>query len=304
MKVPFLNQKRRKEMGLLAAEFASTILGHMEPAQVQPRLDDPWLKTMYHLLALLYLLPGAKLDVNPSREYALVGAKATGNRELFLQAMTAFQAPKDVLNAMTETYRRTIFSGFIAELRSDLMMALTQGLIYSYRGAAISLRCALEDLYRHLYYMDHPQEFAALSVGRETEFSMKISPQGLREYLSRANYLCSIASAQIDFSPKSDPKDMDWLSVNDELYAALSSAVHGASSEWFAAVGSATSLQRNNGKEEKLNSLFVKFAKLCSTFIIAAHRDVFSSLGDYDKSLVFEIYAPVERRNLRALLNI
>ncbi|MDZ7864094.1 hypothetical protein [Acidovorax sp.] len=304
MKVPYLNQKRKKEMGLLAEDFAKTIRGHMESAQIKPRLDDPWLKIMYHLLALLHLLPGARLDVNPSREYALLGAKATGNRELFLQAMTAFQAPEDVLNAMRESYRRTVFSGFIAELRSDLMMALTQGLIYSYRGAAISLRCALEDLYRHLYYMDHPQEFAALSAGRETEFSMKISPQGLREYLSRTSYLRSIVGAKIDFSPKSDPKDMDWIAVNDDLYSALSSAVHGASSEWFAAVGSAASLVRNDGKEEKLNALFVRFAKLCSTFLIAAHRDVFASLGDYDKSLVFEIYEPLERRNLRVLLNI
>jgi len=304
MKVPYLNQKRKKEMGLLAEEFARTIRGHMEQAQVQPRLDDPWIKTMYYVLALSHLLPGVKVDVNPSREYALVGAKAQGSRELFLQAMTAFQAPEAVLDVMAASYRRTVFSGFIAELRSDLLMALTQGLVYSYRGAAISLRCALEDLYRHLYYMDHPQEFAALSAGRETEFSMKISPQGLREYLARTSYLRRIAGARVDFAPKADPKDMDWLGVNDELYSSLSSAVHGASSEWFAAVGSAASLQKSEAKEEKLNSLFVRFAKLCSTFLIAAHRDVFASLGDYDKSLVLEIYSPVERRNLRALLNI
>lgn len=302
MKIPYLNKKRRTEMASLSAEFQDAISKNLDPAAVNPRFEAGWLRAIYPLLALLQLLSNSRATLNPSREYALLGARLTGNQELFLRALNSFQGPVEVIDAMQNAYGRTIFSGFISELRSDLLMVMVQGLMYSYRGAGIGLRCALEDLYRHLYYMDHPQEYAARSLG-QSEHMMKLSPQFFREYLRRTSYLSRLTDVDLDFSPKSE-NSMDWFGRNDKLYGDLSAAVHGASDEWFAAVSSAASLQRNISKDDKLDALFEDFAKLCTTFLIAAHRDVFSSAGDYDKSLVLEIYSTKERKNFRCLFNI
>lgn len=303
MKVPFLGFKRKSEMAKLIGEFRKKIVQHLDENSVTVRLDEPWLRSLYPLLALLHLLNSAGRTLNPSREYALLGAKESGDQNTFLEAINSFQASPNVLHAMQRAHKATIFTGFISELRSDILLVLVQGLIYSYRGSAVGLRCALEDLYRHLYYMDHPQEYASLASG-QSEYGMKISPKFFREYLRRTSYLAPLRGVRQDFSKKNDSEDDDWFDRNEDLYADLSAAVHGASNDWFAAVSTADSLKHNNAKSATLDSLFVGFAKLCATLLIAAHRDVFSAANDYDKSIVLEMYSPSERSNFRLLFNI
>lgn len=302
MKVPYLKKKRRTDMVALTKEFSDAISEHLKKTTIETRVEAEWVKSMYPLFALLQLLDGSGESLNPSREYALIGAAAEEARDVFLQAMDAFQAPTEVSCAMRKAYKRTIFSGFISELRSDLLMAMVQGLMFAYRGVGIGLRCALEDLYRHLYYMDHPQEFHALQLG-ESEYSMKLNPQFFRDYLRRTSYLAPFGLVSLTFSIK-EPEAMDWFGVNEQLYANLSAAVHGASGEWFAAISNANSLAQNEAKERNLNRLVGDFSKMCVTFLIAAHRDVFASGGDYDKSLVLEIFDDDERKGFRRLLNI
>lgn len=304
MKVPYLNKKRAKEMAALVEEFNIKITENLERSSVNERLKEPWMCAIYPLLALLGLLTDGEGALNPSREYALLGAKSAGDRDTFLEAINSFQASKKVTSAMQRAHKETIFTGFIAELRSDLLLVLVQGLIFSYRGSAVGLRCALEDLYRHLYYMDHPQEFLALSSGHQ-ENSMDISPKSFRDYLKITSYLSPLHKVCFDFSKKPEKSPgMDWFGKNEELYGKLSAAVHGASNDWFAAVSSASSLSENIQKNSKLNAVFVDFAKLCVTALIAAHRDIFSSANDYDKSLILDIFEPNERAGFRFLFNV
>lgn len=303
MKVPYLKKKRRTDMLALTTEFSDAIGDHLKIATIETRVEAAWLKSMYPLFALLQLLDDSGESLNPSREYALIGAATEGARDVFLRAMEAFQAPTEVSCAMRKAYKRTIFSGFISELRSDLLMAMVQGLMFAYRGVGIVLRCALEDLYRHLYYMDHPQEFHALQLGG-SEYAMKLNPQFFRDYLRRTSYLAQFSSVSLNFSIKKSAEVMDWFGVNEQLYSNLSEAVHGASGEWFAAISNANSLAHNEAKERNLDKLVGDFSKMCVTFLIAAHRDVFASGGDYDKSLVLEIFDDGERKGFRRLLNI
>lgn len=309
MKVPYIKEKRRKEMMELATEFSFSIAGHLEPSELAKNLKSGWLSNLHAVFALLQILLDTPHNLNPSREYALEGSKREIDHSIFVKAVNAFQAPADVLQAMRSAYSSTIFSGFIRELRSDLMMVLLHSLMCNYRGAAIGLRCALEDLYRHLYYMDHQQEYAALRDERASEYEMKISPQGLREYLSRASYLQSYSSVGIDFAPKSkDQKSaaivMDCFGWNEKLYGALSAAVHGASDKWFSSIEHAASMKKDLEKEKLLEGLGSEFSKLSVAFLIAAHRNLFFSVGDYDRSIVLNLYSEEERKNLRALLNI
>lgn len=307
MKVPFLKEKRRSEMLALASDFSNAICAHLSIGNLEARLHAGWLNRMYSMFALLEILLDENRDLNPSREYALEGTKRNGASELFLKAMRSYQASADVSDLMQRSYSATIFSGFVAELKSDILMVFLHGLFYSYRGAAISLRCAMEDLYRHLYYKDHLQEYMALRDNRESEHGMKLGPQGFREYLSRTAYLQKFKTVGTDFSPKpktADNKTMDLFGLNDEMYGALSAAVHGASDEWFAALETANSLTPNSAKDQKLDDLCTRFCKLCTAFLLAAHRDIFSAAGEYDKSIVLDLYSSAERRDLRLLLNL
>lgn len=295
-------------MTALAAEFSSIIAANLSEPSLKPRLHGGWLNELHSMFALLQIFLNGTHWVNPSREYALQGAKLLGDRELFLASINSFQASEPVLASMRSAYSSTIFTGFIAELRSDLMMVFVNGLMYGYRAAAIGLRCALEDLYRHLYYMDHPQEYMALRSGRETEHSMNLSPIRFREYLRRASYLQPFGTVNIFFSEKkavdNNAVEMDMFGKNEELYSSLSAAVHGASEDWFAALHNASALRYQAEKEKKLKSLCIDFCKLCVAFLVAAHHDIVSSSGDYDRSIVFEVFNDEERANFRKLLNI
>lgn len=302
MKVPYLAKKRAADMLSLAGEFSEVIGSHLEVVEIERRIHSPWLKSIYPLFALLQILERSNARMNPSREYALAGASAMGDARLFLQSVSAFGEAPDVLLAMQRAYGGTVFTGFISELKSDLLMVLFQGLVYSYRGAGVGLRCAVEDLYRHLYYMDHLQEFHALQDG-VSEYSMKLSPQGFRDYLRRASYFSSFSRVNTKFSVKLDG-EMDWFGMNDSLYGDLSAAVHGASGEWFASISSASSLRRDEVKEDRLNILIENFTKFSISFLIAAHRDAFSSGGEYDKSIVLEVFDLEERGAFRKLMNV
>lgn len=309
MKVPYLKERRRNGMAELASEFSVAIASHLESKTLAENLKNGWLNELHAVFALLQILLDSPHNLNPSREYALEGAKRTVDHAVFVNAINSFQAPPNVFQAMRGAYSETIFSGFIRELRSDLMMVLMHGLMFNYRGAAISLRCALEDLYRHLYYMDHQQEYVALREERASEHDMKISPQGLREYLTRASYLQSYSAVGIDFAPKpKSPKNeaiaMDYFGLNEKLYGALSAAVHGTSDRWFSALENAGSLKKNIAKDALLQKLGTDFSKLSVSFLIAAHRNIFTAVGDYDRSMVLDLFTGNERKNLRLLLNI
>jgi len=303
MKVPYLKKKRKAELIELSTQFSVAISKNLSPVGFPTRLESSWLNDFYPLFALLELLLNKRVDINVSREYALEGARSSGDMGAFLEAINSFNASPRVTQALRRAHSETIFSGFIEELRSDVLMAFINALMYSYRGSAIHLRCALEDLYRHLYYMDHPEEYRALQERRETEHSLKLSPLAFRDYLRRASYLQRFTSVSISFKAKIE-NEMDLFGLNDMLYAQLSSAVHGASSDWFAAIQNASSLQVNSDRESKLANLGCNLAKMCIAFLIAAHRDIFLAAGDYDKSIVFEIFSENEKSSIRSLLNV
>lgn len=291
-------------MLLLACDLSSAIVPDLDHAHLERRVAGaPWVLSMYPLFALLKLLDGSGGALNPSREYAMAGAAQQGDRRLFLKALSSYQADDSVSSAMRQAYHATMFSGFISELRSDLILVLMQGLMYSYRGMAIGLRCALEDLYRHLYYMDHPQEYNFLVSG-ESEYSMKLSPKDFRAYLSRASYLRPIAGYAIDFKKKVKPEDGDWFGINESLYGDLSSAVHGASDRWFSALTNAASLKINSDKEAEISGLIDKFSKMSSIFLILAHKQIFCSAGDYDKSIVLSVFDCQQKHSFRAAMNL
>lgn len=304
MKVPYLKSKAKADMLRLSKDLSGSVLSSLENEVVENRVaSSAWVSGLYPVFSLLKILDDSKLALNPSREYAMAGAAADGDRSLFLRAISSYQEEAGTSAAMRRAYRATIFSGFISELRSDLILVLMQGLVYSYRGMAIGLRCALEDLYRHLYYMDHPQEYLSLVSG-ESEYSMKLAPKDFRQYLTRTSYLKGFALCSTEFIKKTKPEDCDWFGINESLYHDLSAAVHGASGRWFAGLENAESLKINLAKEKEMNLLVDKFSSLCTVFLVSAHRELFASASDYDKSIVLSVFGDEQKHSFRRYMNI
>jgi len=304
MKVPYLKERRRHELQQISIEFGAAISTHFSKERGEARSKSGSAVAAHSLFTLLQLLLSGPHQLNPSREFALEGAKASGNFGAFVSALSAFGAPANVAGLMQEAYAATIFSGFVRELRSDLLLALLQVQICNYRGAAIALRCALEDLYRHLFYMDHQQEYLAVREGRASEMELKISPVQLRAYLQNTSYLRTFATVNLSFQRKNtELKEMDLFGLNEQLYGDLSAAVHGTS-DWFAAIENASSLKEVGPKEKLLDRLASDLCRLATAFLVAAHLPIFSSAGDYDKSIVLDALVPEERANFRRLLNV
>jgi len=291
-------------MHSLVCDLSSAVVPGFDEAQLERRVaGTPWILSMYPVFALLKILDESGAALNPSREHAMAGAAQRGDRKLFLKAISSYQEDEDISLAMRQSCHSVMFSGFISELRSDFILVLMQGLMFSYRGMAIGLRCALEDLYRHLYYMDHPQEYYALQSG-ESEYSMKLAPKDFRAYLTRVSYLKPISECTVDFTRKDKPEDGDWFGVNEALYRDLSAAVHGASDRWFSALFNAGSLKHNAEKESEIGSLIERFSRMCSAFLILAHRQIFCSAGEYDKSIVFSVFDESQKHAFRRVMNI
>lgn len=103
--------------------------------------------------------------------------------------------------AVREGVRAETFSEFFFELFSDALLILINAMTFNYRGSVIAVRCALEDLYRHLYYKDHPQELAMIRGGGIDEQAIGLSPAFLRAYLQRAPYLRIFGTVDDSFSP-------------------------------------------------------------------------------------------------------
>lgn len=333
MIVPYFKNKRYEEMHRLAEEFRKKIdsnfienFSHDRKSQEYEKLNS-LLGSSYSMLALMKLLLSGDFDANPSRELALFHAQNNGDVKLFVDAMSNFKASKATLAAMKIAYAESIFTGFMRELQSDILMAFVQCLAFNYRGAAIHLRCALEDLYRHLFYMHHPQEYKMLVNGTQDEISMKLGPRVFREYLSRVDYLQPFAhrsdiesaveptgegnkSVKEDCNDDSgflnsvEQKQLALHSVNESLYRDLSSAVHGATSDWFAATESAESLVFNQDRQKRLYSIFSRFNLLSISFLVAAHKDSIIKMAEYDRSIVFSGLPKDIRGNLRKLLNV
>lgn len=307
MKVPYLQNKRTEEMMALASDFSKKIAKNLSRQEVKSKLGaGSSINELYSLFTLIEILiaPEGHL-VNPSKEYALESIRRTGDPELFFKAIRSFNASDDISNHMNKEYSTMSFNGFITELRSDILMAFVQILINNYRGSAISLRCALEDLYRHIYYMHHSQEYIAIQNGIHSEYALKINPQVLRDHLKMVSFLEVFCDVSVDFDkPSPGTVLFNIFGLNDELYSNLSSAVHGNSNKWFSALENANSLEKIDSKELCMNLILKKFTKVCISLLIATHKSHFCSISDYDKSIIFDCFLKNEKSNFRKLLNV
>jgi len=300
MKVPFLNKRIKSEFDAFLVELENSVKRSVARAQTDD--DKELFGHLYPLFVLLRTLSSSEYVRDPVRETVLAELKNT-SKQRFLEAVSFFKLPHPYQVEFKTGMQRQVFTGYFQELFSDALLLLNSYYTHNYRSAQIALRCMLEDLYRHLYYRDHPQELIAVHDGSRSEYEIGIRPRVLRDYLTRTDYLASFKTLNIDFLPRTTD-DKTWFDINEELYANSSSAVHGSgdsslntfqSNLDFVYVESKAKLTLNAAKE---------FTQMAVAFLLSAHVDQFLSFSEYERSLVLSKYPDKRRAALRLALNI
>ncbi len=300
MKVPFLNKRIKNEFDAFLVELENSVKGSVARAQIDD--DKELFGYLYPLFVLLRTLSSSEYVRDPVRETVLAELK-NSSKQRFLEAVSLFKLPHPYQVEFKTGMQRQIFTGYFQELFSDALLLLNSYYTHNYRSAQIALRCMLEDLYRHLYYRDHPQELIAVHDGSQSEYEIGIRPRTLREYLARTDYLASFKTLNIDFLPKAKD-DKTWFDINEELYANSSSAVHGSGDSSLNTFQSNLDFVYVESKAKLTLNATKQFTQMAVAFLLSAHVDQFLSFSEYERSLVLSKYPDKRRAALRLALNI
>ncbi len=259
---------------------------------------------MYPLFALLQGLNNVAYYRDPSREVLAAEYQARGDKRAFLRTRAAKLAPDDE-SALRDGLRRLAFGTHFHEIFSDGLLLLNSYYTNNYRGAGISLRCMLEDLYRSLYYRDHPEELDLVAQEKDMdEPKLGLKPATLREYLTRVSYLKPLRALTVEFSAKALPNEADIFALNEDLYGRCSSFVHASKSESMAALQSNEDLVHNKRGAGRILSASADVVRVAVAFLIPAYLDHFIAFNDYEKSIVLMAFSETARGNYRQVFNV
>jgi hypothetical protein len=235
----------------------------------------------------------------------LAELKLLGNKQQLIDAIAYFNKSHPYQKQLKEGLQRQVFTGFFEELFSDSLLLLNSFYTCNYRGAHIALRCMLEDLYRHFYYRDHPQELWAIGkTGNLGEYAIGLRPKALRDYLGRTSYLRDFGKLNINLEPKNNPDDRSLFDLNDDLYSRCSSSVHGSADTEHNRFRSNLDLTFSESKSQEVLKTSEDFVHLAVVFLTAAHVDQFNAATEYERSLVLSKLGEKRRASLRKFLNI
>lgn len=332
MKVPFLQGRIKEEFLIYLEELRDG--GELNIKRATIENDNKIFFAIYPLFALLRCLSSSRHTGNSVKDLVLGELQSSGNKNKFIEAIKFFNKPTPFDIEMKHGQQRQIFTGFFNELFSDALLFLNSYYSANYRGANIALRCMCEDLYRHLFYLSHPQEFYSISkVNSISEYEIGISPQKLRDALPRLKYLEIFKSLATDFEFKkskiekswgakasvarpAEPKNsasiegarepviFDLFDMNERVYSEASRAVHASDAAEHNSFRSNVDMKFSADRAARVLKLGEDFIHMCTAFLIAAHLDHVSNFDEYEKSLVMSGYSINDRGMLRKALNV
>lgn len=297
MKVPYLNKIISEEYNTYLDELAKSTEKSITEAR---ELNQPkrLYTVLYPLFSLLRELSDTRYVRNPAREIILSEMQSNSNKKGFVEVITKYNKSDEYKGELSKGIQKNTFTEYYDELFSDALLLLNGFCTYDYRSAQIAMRCMLEDLYRHLYYKDHPEEFWACSNN-----SHRLSPKELRDYLTRTSYLSPFHNLNEKFNLK-DTDDLTLFSTNEILYAECSSYVHGSDELTMNSFMSNLDFICDDSRANEFLNRVERFVKMAVAFLIAAHLDNFLAFNDYEKSIILEAYNKSERAAFRKEMNV
>ena len=292
MKIPYHQEKIKHAFQKYGNEFTQCVQEHVDEHQSE-RKGFSVFKSTYPLFVLIESLNSSDYFYDPSKELLLQEALRHGEEDIVIEVARNLNL-RDLNGKETllkEGMLKQHFTPYFQELYSDMLMLLNNYYMNNYRGCYISLRSVLEDLYRHLYYKDHPQEFLAVTSGY-TEYELGLNPKFFREYLSRTSYLFG------------EEKDMDLFGKNYRLYKDTSVYIHASSLDSLSQFESNASFCLKKNEAEAVEKITKEIVSISVTFLVCVHRNYFVRFNDYTKSLIFDIYDKNIKHKFRKFANI
>ncbi|MGB0218815.1 MAG: hypothetical protein ACPGJF_05735 [Sinimarinibacterium flocculans] len=302
MKVPYLKKRMTKEFVSYLSEFSEAISAATKDAS-QNTDSMRLFSALFPLFTLIRELTENRYVRDPSRDLVLSRIRASGNKQIFLKVLNTRPASDEAHRHLQEALREQAFTAYLGELWSDSLLCLNCYYGRNYRGAQIALRCMLEDLYRHLYYKDHPEEHWALNEGPNARSEKGPRVSELRIYLGSVSYLSVFKGITTAFAPKTAPSDADLFTVNEHLYAVTSGYVHCARKDTMNSFKSNGDAIYDKAKADEMVSIVTQFVRMAVPLLIAAHLDHFLAFNEYEKSMILDTFSVSERGALRAALN-
>lgn len=192
MKIPYLNEKIRDDFGSYCDDYKNnciaSISGHSDESNPNGFLA---FKHTYSLFVLLESLNNSDYFNDPTKEILLYEAFVTGSKKIAEKTARTIsvRAVSEKDRLVRQGVKKRQFTPYLHEIYSDTLMLPNSYYSNNYRGCHIFAKCILEDMYRHVYYKDHPQEFRAIRMEEEGEHGLGLSPRFFRDYMARVSCL-------------------------------------------------------------------------------------------------------------------
>lgn len=259
--------------------------------------------TLIPLWTLIHGFCDEAIAVNPTKELLLSYLSGQGDLLNFVKVSSDHRMEREFSRELTESTKAVAFTSYFNELISDSLLLVNALHLYNYRGCLISIRCMLEDLYRHLFYKDNRESFLQVHELGKSEHELDISPIFFRKYLKRATYLAKLDDLKWKFSVNGTQAN-GFHALNDALYARTSGSVHGASPLKLNQFASNLDAAHDPRRAAETLEFTEKFVLLSVTFLVAAHLDLFARFNESTKRIVFDAFNPQQRPEVRKIFGV
>ena len=241
--------------------------------------------------------------VNPTKELLLSFLSGQGDLVNFVKVSSDHRMEREFSRELTESTKAVGFTSYFNELVSDSLLLVNALHLYNYRGCLISIRCMLEDMYRHLYYKDNREAFLQVHELGKPESDLEITPMVFRKYLKRATYLEKISVINWRLT-LAGVQANDFHKLNDMLYSRTSGAVHGASPLKLNQFASNLDVIHDPRRAAEILEFTEKFVLLSVTFLVAAHLDLFARFNESTKRIVLSAFPTQQRPEIRKIFGV
>jgi len=259
--------------------------------------------TLVPLWTLIHGFCDEAIVVNPTKELLLSYLSGQGDLANFVKVSSDHRMEREFSRELTESTKAVAFTSYFNELVSDSLLLVNALHLYNYRGCLISIRCMLEDLYRHLYYRDNREAFLQVHELGKPESDLEITPALFRKYLKRATYLAKLDAPNWKLTLAGAHVN-DFHKLNDMLYSRTSGAVHGASPLKLNQFASNLDVIHDPKRAAETLEFTEKFVLLSVTFLVAAHLDLFARFNESTKRIVFGAFNPQQRPEVRKIFGV
>ncbi len=268
--------------------------------------NDKLFKTIYPLFVLLETLFSPSYFLDPTKQIELDQAIESGKKGKIMDARRALSRTK-ISSELRKGLKKQYFTPYLNELYSDVFLLLNQYYLNNYRGCYLYLRRFLEDLYKHIYYFDHRQEFYMISSGT-SEFELGITPQFLRDYLEKVSYLCYLKNYDTNFEKLTESntlqKKQTMFDLNHQLYSRASAFVHPSGRTFMSHFTSNSDLIFDEKNSLIVNRISKRAISVSIVFLVSMHFQQFLQFNEFEKDLVFSAFKGQRKSNFRRVLGI